>query len=178
MEWPSETDTASPSPAGSKRDSIFLFHRYSTPDILKQNGEATPSTGEGDAQETMALDEAPEEETSLKQGIEDRLLVKDRKASRAQKRAVAKRVSSLLEDLNTELEEMSNAETLKKLDLQIHQLNEVLKVRWVDERIDGLVDSFKRFINGCIKENEQSLFERVQEHVWDVFQNQNKETIC
>ncbi|XP_016143166.1 protein FAM65C-like [Sinocyclocheilus grahami] len=121
VEWPSETDTASPSPAGSKRDSIFLFHRYSTPDILKQNGEATPST------ETTAPDEAPEEETLFKQGIEDRLLVKDSKAGRAQKRAVAKRVSSLLDDLNTELEEMSNAETLKKLDLQIRQLNEVLK---------------------------------------------------
>ncbi|XP_016388106.1 protein FAM65C-like [Sinocyclocheilus rhinocerous] len=121
VEWPSETDTASPSPAGSKRDSIFLFHRYSTPDILKQNGEATPST------ETTAPDEAPEEEALFKQGIEDRLLVKDSKAGRAQKRAVAKRVSSLLDDLNTELEEMSNAETLKKLDLQIRQLNEVLK---------------------------------------------------
>uniref|UniRef100_A0A671SQX2 Protein FAM65C-like n=1 Tax=Sinocyclocheilus anshuiensis TaxID=1608454 RepID=A0A671SQX2_9TELE len=121
VEWPSETDTASPSPAGSKRDSIFLFHRYSTPDILKQNGEVTPST------ETTAPDEAPEEETLFKQGIEDRLLVKDSKAGRAQKRAVAKRVSSLLDDLNTELEEMSNAETLKKLDLQIRQLNEVLK---------------------------------------------------
>uniref|UniRef100_A0A672SKJ9 FAM65 N-terminal domain-containing protein n=1 Tax=Sinocyclocheilus grahami TaxID=75366 RepID=A0A672SKJ9_SINGR len=126
MEWPSETDTASPSPAGSKRDSIFLFHRYSTPDILKQNGDVTPSTGEGDAQE-MALDEAPEEETSFKQGIEDRLLVKDRKVGRAEKRAVAKRVSSLLEDLNTELEDMSNVETLKKLDLQICQMNKVLK---------------------------------------------------
>uniref|UniRef100_A0A8C1CUX3 RIPOR family member 3 n=1 Tax=Cyprinus carpio carpio TaxID=630221 RepID=A0A8C1CUX3_CYPCA len=127
VEWPSETDTASPSPAGSKRDSIFLFHRYSTPDILKQNGEVTPSTGEGDAQETTAPDEAPEEETSFKQGIEDRLLVKDRKVGRAQKRAVAKRVSSLLEDVNTELEDMSNIERLKKLDLQIRQMNEVLK---------------------------------------------------
>ncbi|XP_052415539.1 RIPOR family member 3 [Carassius gibelio] len=127
VEWPSETDTASPSPAGSKRDSIFLFHRYSTPDILKQNGEVTPSTGEGDAQETTAPDEVPEEETLFKQGIEDRLLMKDRNMGRAQKRAVAKRVSSLLDDLNTELEEMSNAETLKKLDLQIRQLNEVLK---------------------------------------------------
>ncbi|XP_073708687.1 RIPOR family member 3 [Garra rufa] len=127
VEWPSETDTASPSPAGSKRDSIFLLHRYSTPDILKQNGEATPSTGEGDAQETTALNEAPEEETLFKQAIEDRLLVKDKKANRAQKRAVAKRISSLLEDLNTELEETSNIETLKKLDLQIRQLNEVLK---------------------------------------------------
>uniref|UniRef100_A0A8C2KIH0 RIPOR family member 3 n=1 Tax=Cyprinus carpio TaxID=7962 RepID=A0A8C2KIH0_CYPCA len=127
VDWPSETDTASPSPAGSKRDSIFLFHRYSTPDILKQNGEATPSTGEGDAQETTAPDEAPEEETLFNQGIEDRLLVKDRNVGRAQKRAVAKRVSSLLDDLDTELEEMSNAETLKKLDLQIRQLNEVLK---------------------------------------------------
>ncbi|XP_016367757.1 protein FAM65C isoform X1 [Sinocyclocheilus rhinocerous] len=126
VEWPSETDTASPSPAGSKRDSIFLFHRYSTPDILKQNGDVTPSTGEGDAQET-ALDEAPEEETSFKQGIEDRLLVKDRKVGRAEKRAMAKRVSSLLEDLNTELEDMSNVETLKKLDLQIRQMNKVLK---------------------------------------------------
>ncbi|XP_026121750.1 RIPOR family member 3 isoform X2 [Carassius auratus] len=127
VEWPSETDTASPSPAGSKRDSIFLFHRYSTPDILKQNGEVTPSTGEGDAQETTAPDEVPEEETLFKQGIEDRLLMKDRNMGRAQKRAVAKRVSSLLDDLNTELEEMSNTETLKKLDLQIRQLNEVLK---------------------------------------------------
>ncbi|XP_026068819.1 RIPOR family member 3-like isoform X2 [Carassius auratus] len=127
VEWPSETDTASPSPAGSKRDSIFLFHRYSTPDILKQNGEVTPSTGEGDAQET-ALDEGPEEETSFKQGTEDRLLVKDRKVGRAQKRAVAKRVSSLLEDLSTELEDMSDIDTLKKLDLQIHQMNQVLKM--------------------------------------------------
>ncbi|XP_016120638.1 protein FAM65C-like, partial [Sinocyclocheilus grahami] len=75
----------------------------------------------------MALDEAPEEETSFKQGIEDRLLVKDRKVGRAEKRAVAKRVSSLLEDLNTELEDMSNVETLKKLDLQICQMNKVLK---------------------------------------------------
>lgn len=127
MEWPSETDTASPSPAGSKRDSIFLFHRYSTPDILKQNGEVAPSTGEGDAP-----NEAAEEETSFRQGVEDGLPPKDRKAGRAQKRAVAKRVSSLLEELNKALEEMSNEETLKKLDLQIRQLNEVLKVRWVD----------------------------------------------
>ncbi|XP_051752918.1 RIPOR family member 3 [Ctenopharyngodon idella] len=127
VEWPSETDTASASPAGSKRDSIFLFHRYSTPDILKQNGAVTPSTGEGDAQETMAPDEVAEEETSFKQGVEDRLQLKDRKVGRAQKRAVAKRVSSLLEELNTALEEMSNVETLKKLDLQIRQLNEVLK---------------------------------------------------
>ncbi|XP_067229410.1 RIPOR family member 3 [Chanodichthys erythropterus] len=127
VEWPSETDTASASPAGSKRDSIFLFHRYSTPDILKQNGEVTPSTGEGDAQETTAPDEVADEETSFKQGVEDRLQLKDRKAGRAEKRAVAKRVSSLLEELNTVLEEMSNVETLKKLDLQIRRLNEVLK---------------------------------------------------
>ncbi|XP_067316514.1 RIPOR family member 3 isoform X2 [Pseudorasbora parva] len=117
VEWPSETDTASPSPAGSKRDSIFLFHRYSTPDILKQNVEMTSSTGEGE-QETTAPDEAAEEETSFKQ---------DRKVGRAQKRAVAKRVSSLLEELNKALEETSNVETLKKLDLQIRQLSEVLK---------------------------------------------------
>lgn len=128
MEWPSETDTASPSPAGSKRDSIFLFHRYSTPDILKQNGEVSPSTGEGDAQETPAA----EEETTFKQGLEDRLALKDRKAGKAQKRAVAKRVGSLLEELNKELEETSNVETLKKLDLQIRQLSQVLKVRSVD----------------------------------------------
>ncbi|XP_077053981.1 RIPOR family member 3 isoform X2 [Siphateles boraxobius] len=123
VEWPSETDTASPSPAGSKRDSIFLFHRYSTPDILKQNGEVSPSAGEGDAQETTA----PEEETPFKQGLEDRLALKDRKAGKAQKRAVAKRLGSLLEELNKELEETSNAETLKKLNLQIRQLSEVLK---------------------------------------------------
>ncbi|KAK7145225.1 hypothetical protein R3I94_011355 [Phoxinus phoxinus] len=122
VEWPSETDTASPSPAGSKRDSIFLFHRYSTPDILKQNGEVSPSTGEGDAQETTAA----EEEATFKQGL-DRLALKDRKAGKAQKRAVARRVGSLLEELNKELEETSNVEALKKLDLQIRQLKEVLK---------------------------------------------------
>lgn len=127
VEWPSETDTASPSPAGSKRDSIFLFHRYSTPDILKQSGEMSVSAGEGDAQETTNPDEATEQETSFKQETEDRVPVKDRKPSRAQKRAVAKRVSALLEDLNTALEETSNVETLKKLDLQIRQLNHVLK---------------------------------------------------
>lgn len=136
MEWPSETDTASPSPAGSKRDSIFLFHRYSTPDILKQNGEVSPSTGGGDAQETTAPGEAAEEDTTFKQGLEDRLALKDRKPGKAQKRAVAKRVGSLLEELNKELEETSNEETLKKLDLQIRQLNEVLKVR----SVDGLVE--------------------------------------
>ncbi|XP_056316509.1 RIPOR family member 3 [Danio aesculapii] len=127
VEWPSETDTASPSPAGSKRDSIFLFHHYSTPDILKQSGEMTVSVGEGDAQETTNPDEATEQETSFKQETEDRVAMKDRKPSRAQKRAVAKRVSALLEDLNTALEETSNLETLKKLDLQIRQLNLVLK---------------------------------------------------
>lgn len=132
MEWPSETDTASPSPAGSKRDSIFLFHRYSTPDILKQSGEVSPSTVVGHAQETTAA----EEETTFKQGLEDRHALKDRKAGKAQKRAVAKRVGSLLEELNKELEETSNEETLKKLDLQIRQLNEVLKVR----SVDGLVE--------------------------------------
>lgn len=155
MEWPSETDTASASPAGSKRDSIFLFHRYSTPDILKQNGEVTPSTGEGDAQETTAPDEVAEEETSFKQGVEDRLQLKDRKAGRAEKRAVANRVRSLLEELNTVLEEMSNVETLKKLDLQIRRLNEVLKVRCVDGWIDGLVELFKSFIDGCVKKKKK-----------------------
>ncbi|XP_051986250.1 RIPOR family member 3-like [Xyrauchen texanus] len=122
VEWPSETETPSPSSAGSKRDSIFLFHRYSTPDILRQNGEVTTSTGEGEVVRTT------EEDTSFNQGLEGRFPVKDRGLNRAQRRAVMKRVTSLLEDMHAALQEMSNAETeLKKLDLQIRQLHEVLK---------------------------------------------------
>ncbi|XP_051567777.1 RIPOR family member 3-like isoform X3 [Myxocyprinus asiaticus] len=121
VEWPSETETPSPSPAGSKRDSIFLFHRYSTPDILRQNGEVPISTVEVEAEGTT------EQETLFKKRLEENLPVKDR-VSRAQRRAVMKRVSSLLEELHAALQEMSNVETeLNKLDLHIQQLHEILK---------------------------------------------------
>nr|XP_055069777.1 RIPOR family member 3 [Misgurnus anguillicaudatus] len=124
VEWPSETDTASASPAESKRDSIFLFQRYSTPDILRKNLDVTPSASEGDA----PPDETAEEETSFKQESEERPVVQDKSLSRAQRRAVTLRISSLLEDLDSVLQDMSGVDTeLKKLDLQLHQLNKVLK---------------------------------------------------
>lgn len=127
-EWPSETDTASPSPAESKRDSIFLFHRYNTPDILRKNANVTPSAGDGDAQGTTSPDETTIEEPSFNQGPEETPMEKDRSLSRSQRRAVTMRVSSLLEDLDSALQDMSIVETeLKTLDLQIRQLNEVLK---------------------------------------------------
>lgn len=130
MEWPSETDTASPSPAETKRDSIFLFHRYSTPDILRKNANVTPSAGDGDVQGTTSPDETAIEEPSFNQGSEETPMEKDKCLSRSQRRAVTMRIKSLLEDLDSALKDMSIVETeLKTLDLKIHQLNEVLKVR-------------------------------------------------
>ncbi|KAI7807617.1 putative protein FAM65C [Triplophysa rosa] len=127
LEWPSETDTASPSPAESKRDSIFLFHRYSTPDILRKNANVTPSTGDGDAQGTTAPDETALEEPSFNQ-VPETPIEKEKSLSRSQRRAVSVRIRSLLEDLDSALQDMSIVETaLKTLDVQIRQLNEVLK---------------------------------------------------
>ncbi|TRY77731.1 hypothetical protein DNTS_027897 [Danionella cerebrum] len=112
VEWPSETDTASASPAGSKRDSVFLFHRYGTPDILKQNTEVTTAQEE-------ELEEG--EETLLKQDNEDRSV------TRFRKRAIAKRVSSLLEEISTILEDASDGGLLQRINLQIRLLCEILK---------------------------------------------------
>lgn len=87
----------------------------------------TPSTGDGDAQGATAPDETAIEEPSFNQ-VPETPIEKDK--SRFQRRAVSMRISSLLEDLDSALQDMSIAETeLKTLDLQIRQLKEVMKVR-------------------------------------------------
>uniref|UniRef100_A0A8B9L909 RIPOR family member 3 n=1 Tax=Astyanax mexicanus TaxID=7994 RepID=A0A8B9L909_ASTMX len=115
-EWPSELETSSPSspsPGGSKRESIFLFQRYSTPDILRQNGELATN------QEEEEVEEAAEtEDVEVPVGV----------VGNSQRKAAALMVYSMLVELDAVLQEMSCSEAeLQHLILQTQQLKQVLK---------------------------------------------------
>ncbi|KAI4888091.1 hypothetical protein NFI96_021972 [Prochilodus magdalenae] len=126
-EWPSEPETSTPSPRGSKRESIFLFQRYSTPDILRQNGEVATNQ-EVEAEETAAPDEVRVEEPSAEQEVKEKPQVQAGVVGISQRKAAAVRVSLALAELDATLQEMSFAEDeLKRLDLQTQQFSQVLK---------------------------------------------------
>ncbi|XP_076869921.1 RIPOR family member 3 isoform X2 [Brachyhypopomus gauderio] len=124
-EWPSEPDTGSPSPGSSKPDSILLFQRYSTPDILRQNGEVAANPG-AETGETTTVEEI-RDEASAEQGTKEPQPPTG-VTEIFQRRAAAVKVSSALAELDATLLEISCAEAvLKRLDHQTWQLGQVLK---------------------------------------------------
>ncbi|KAL7891874.1 hypothetical protein AOLI_G00013500 [Acnodon oligacanthus] len=126
-EWPSEPETSSPSPGGSKRDSIFLFQRYSTPDILRQNGEVATNQ-EVEAEQSAAPDEVRVEEASAEQEETEKPQARAGVVGNSQRKAAAVKVSLALAELDATLQEMSCAEEeLKRLDLQTRQFYQDLK---------------------------------------------------
>ncbi|XP_037390887.1 RIPOR family member 3 isoform X2 [Pygocentrus nattereri] len=126
-EWPSEPETSSPSPGGSKRDSIFLFQRYSTPDILRQNGEVATNQ-EVEAEQSTAPDEVRVEEASAEQEVQEKPQARTGVVGNSQRKAAAVKVSLALAELDATLQEMSYAEDeLKQLDLQTRQFYQGLK---------------------------------------------------
>ncbi|XP_036427479.1 RIPOR family member 3 [Colossoma macropomum] len=126
-EWPSEPETSSPSPRGSKRDSIFLFQRYSTPDILRQNGEVATNQ-EVEAEQSTAAEEVRVEEASAEQEVKEKPKVRAGVVGNSQRKAVAVKVSLALAELDATLQEMScTEEELKRLDLQTRQFYQDLK---------------------------------------------------
>ncbi|XP_072541042.1 RIPOR family member 3 isoform X1 [Salminus brasiliensis] len=128
-EWPSEPETSSPSPGGSKRESIFLFQRYSTPDILRQNGEAATNL-EVEAEERTESDEVQveEEEPTVEPEVKENPQVPVRVVGYSQRKAAAMKASLALAELDATLQEMSCTEAeLKRLDLQTQQLSQDLK---------------------------------------------------
>ncbi|KAL7833217.1 hypothetical protein SRHO_G00302350 [Serrasalmus rhombeus] len=126
-EWPSEPETSSPSPGGSKRDSIFLFQRYSTPDILRQNGEVATNQ-EVEAEQSTAPDEVRVEEASAEQEVQEKPQARAGVVGNSQRKAAAVKVSLALAELDATLQEMSYAEDeLKQLDLQTRQFYQDLK---------------------------------------------------
>ncbi|XP_066520880.1 RIPOR family member 3 [Hoplias malabaricus] len=135
-EWPSEP--SSPSPGVSKKDSIFLFQRYSTPDILQQNKEISTSLEEREEGEITEAEELiePEEEQEEVEKEEERENETEKEKPQiqtgmirnSQRKAAAMKVSMALTELDAKLEEISCAEAeLKRLDLQTQQLRQVLK---------------------------------------------------
>ncbi|KAL6458544.1 hypothetical protein MHYP_G00337740 [Metynnis hypsauchen] len=125
-EWPSEPETSSPSPGGSKRDSIFLFQRYSTPDILRQNGEV--ATNQVEAEQSTAPDEVRVEEASAEQEVQEKPQARAGVVGNSQRKAAAVKVSLALAELDATLQEMScTEEELKRLDLQTRQFYQDLK---------------------------------------------------
>lgn len=112
-EWPSKPKPGSPNPEDSKQDTIIPFLHYSTPDILQQNGVV-----------------ANHEVKPVKWKVAtDDLIVEEMGVENSPRRAVAMKLGLLRAQVATTLQEMSIAKAeLKYLNLQIQQLNQVLKV--------------------------------------------------
>ncbi|KAG9277934.1 RIPOR family member 3 isoform X3 [Astyanax mexicanus] len=141
-EWPSELETSSPSspsPGGSKRESIFLFQRYSTPDILRQNGELATNQEEEEVEEAAETEDVEVEEEKVKEEdeveeaaaepeVEELQQVPVGVVGNSQRKAAALMVYSMLVELDAVLQEMSCSEAeLQHLILQTQQLKQVLK---------------------------------------------------
>ncbi|XP_030636137.1 RIPOR family member 3 [Chanos chanos] len=117
--------SADPSPSldGNQHDSTLMLHRYSTPDILKQNRETVDEgvqsrTVTGGQEETGPVGEVLSEEKVPVQPA----------VSGTQMRAAALTLSTVLRELDNILENTTLTEPeLKRLDQQIQRLNEILK---------------------------------------------------
>ncbi|MCI4375136.1 hypothetical protein PGIGA_G00105750 [Pangasianodon gigas] len=125
-ECPSEPETSSPSPGDSKRDNILLFQCYSTPDILQQNGVVASNQEVEPVKSKVATDDLMVEE--VEEGFEEKPKVLAMGVENSQRRAVAMKVGLAQAQVATTLQEMSFDKTeLKRLNLQIQQLSQILK---------------------------------------------------
>lgn len=149
-----DPDTGPPSP-DDRRDSILLFQRYSTPDILRQNGGNSREEAEAEAEVSPGLEPDTESGLNVTQDTDGELVSqaersqqsperleeppeeveeherdpKRPEASPAQRRAVAQRVSTLLAALSAALEEEGCAEAqLKDLERHCQRFHSLLKV--------------------------------------------------
>lgn len=141
--WQNDPDTSPPSPEETRRDSLLLFQRYSTPDILRQNGGVSPGletdmesslntsqdtdTEVGSQADRQRVPVAPEEPPEPEQEARD---PKPPEPSPAQRRAAAQRISTLLGALEAALEEEKGCTETQLADLekQVQHFNTVLKV--------------------------------------------------
>ncbi|XP_028855049.1 RIPOR family member 3 isoform X2 [Denticeps clupeoides] len=130
--WPPRPGTSPPSPDESRRESMLLFHRYSTPDILRQNGEQAPpgldsplnTSQETDVEAGSSQAEQPRSaETARPEHASPQA-----KVGGVQRRAVALRISTLLAALDSALEEQGCTETqLRGLEKQVQHFSQTLK---------------------------------------------------
>ncbi|KAG7478264.1 hypothetical protein MATL_G00078570 [Megalops atlanticus] len=123
--WPPDPETGPPTPGESKPGSPLPLHRYSTPDILKQNGGPAPSKDTESCANT-STDSRPEETLSFK-GSEEPAQTQP-EVSSSQRRALALRISVLLGDLEGALQRHSCPEKeLKRLEKHILNFKNILK---------------------------------------------------
>ncbi|XP_031423809.1 RIPOR family member 3 isoform X2 [Clupea harengus] len=134
-DWQNDPDTSPPSPDETRRDSLLLFQRYSTPDILRQNRGASPVL-EPDTESSLNTTQdtngevGPQVEQRVSVGLEEaeEQALQQPEVSVAQRIAVAQRISTLLAALAAALGEEGCTETpLRELEKQIQHLNNVLK---------------------------------------------------
>lgn len=125
-EWPSETKTGFPNPENSTQDTITLFHGHRTSGILQQYGVVTTKQEVEPVKLKVTTDDHLIE---VGKGMEEKPKVLSMGVGNSQRRAVAMKVGLVHAEVVTTLKEISFARAeLKHLNLQIQQLNQVLKV--------------------------------------------------
>ncbi|XP_060775136.1 RIPOR family member 3 isoform X2 [Neoarius graeffei] len=126
--WLSEPEISSPSPGDSKRDAIFHYQCYRTPDILQQTGVVATNQVVEPVKSKVATNDLVVEEVSVEERIEEIPKVLKMGVGNSQRRAVAMKVGLVQAQVAVTLQEMSFAKAeLKRLNLQILQLDQVLK---------------------------------------------------
>ncbi|KAM9482401.1 RIPOR family member 3 isoform 2-T4 [Clarias gariepinus] len=122
---PSEPETSSPS-SGYKQDTIRIYQSCSTPDILKRNGVVATNQELEPMKLKKTTDDLMVQE--LEEGVEEKPKISAMAIRNSQKRAMAMRVGLAQAQVTATLQEMSfDKRELKHLNLQIHQLYQVLK---------------------------------------------------
>ncbi|XP_027003008.2 RIPOR family member 3 isoform X1 [Tachysurus fulvidraco] len=120
----SEPKNGSPVRGDSKRDSLTIFPCYSTPDILPKNGVVATNQELEPEKAKVATNNHTDK---VEKGVEEKQKVLVMGVGNSQKRAVAMKVGLLQAQITTILQEMSFIKEIKHLNLQIQQLNKVLK---------------------------------------------------
>ncbi|KAK3557148.1 hypothetical protein QTP70_024722 [Hemibagrus guttatus] len=123
-ELPSEPKTSSPDPGDSKWDPITIFPCYSTPDILQKNGVATTNLEVEPVKLKVATNDLIEK---AEEEAEEKPKVLGMSVGNSERRAVAVKVGLVQAKVTSILQEMRFVKELKHLNLQIQQLNQVLK---------------------------------------------------
>ncbi|KAG7326695.1 hypothetical protein KOW79_010096 [Hemibagrus wyckioides] len=123
-ELPSEPKPSSPDPGDSNRDSITIVPCYSTPDILQKNGVVTTNQEVEPVKSKVATNDLIEK---AEEEVKKRPKVLGMSVGNSQRRAVAMKVGLVQAQVATILQEMSFVKELKHLNLQIQQLNQILK---------------------------------------------------
>ncbi|KAF5899344.1 RIPOR family member 3 isoform X1, partial [Clarias magur] len=125
-ECPSEPETSSHSSEYSNQDTIRLYQHCSTPDILKRNGVVATNQELEPVKLKKANDDLMVQE--VEEGVEEKPKISAVALRNSQKRAMAMKVGLAQAQVTAALQEMGfDKRELKHLNLQIHQLYQVLK---------------------------------------------------